>query len=316
MSQQTLNQTRVVDPILSTHARGYKRPGNVGKKLFPVVFVDSYGGQVLEFGKESFRAYNTARAPGSTTKRIDIGYAGKPYSITPNALEVQVPRERLQDASQVPGVDLASQAIDTGMGAMALSQEVQAAALARDAAQYPAGNKVALVATRWTQAGSNPSADIATAKTAIRGQIGIGPNLVVLSPSAFAACQNNANILDRFKFTTGDAITPAMLAALWQVKEVAVGEAVAATGQNDAFGDVWGNDVVVAYVAQNLGGGNGANQAEPSFGYTYAIRGMPSVEAPYYDNTTKSWVYGVSDDEAPVVAGITAGYLIQGAGAP
>lgn len=316
MSQPTPSQTRVIDPVLTTHARGYKRPGNVGKKLFPVVEVDQYGGQILEFGKESFRAYNTARAPGSNTKRIDIGYAGKPYAIIPNAIEVKVPRERMQDASQVPGVDLASQAVDTGMGALELAQEVAAATLARDINAYPATNKTTLAGTRWTQAGSNPTQDVLTAKNAIRGQIGVNPNLVVLSPSAFLACQMNANILDRLKYTGRDSVTTEMLAQLWAVKEVVVGEAVAATGQNDNFGDVWGNDVVVAYVPQSLGSGNRFNQAEPSYGYTYAIRGMPSVEQPYYDNNAKSWIYGVADDEVPVVAGATAGYLIQNAGAP
>lgn len=316
MTQQTLNQTRVIDPLLSTHARGYARPGNVGKRLFPVVEVDQYGGQILEFGKESFRAYNTARAPGTNTKRIDIGYAGKPYAIIPNALEVKVPRERMQDASQVPGVDLAGQAVDTAMGALELSQEVAAATLARDANAYPATNKVTLAGTRWTQAGSNPTADIQAGRNAIRKQIGVYPNLVVLSPSAFLACQTNAAIIDRLKYTGRDSVTVEMLAQLWQVKEVVVGEAVAATGQNDDFGDVWGNDVVMAYVPKALGSGNKFSQAEPSYGYTYSMRGMPAVESPYYDNNAKSWIYGVSQDQTPVIAGITGGYLIQGAGAP
>ncbi len=69
--------------------------------------------------------------------------------------------------------------------------------------------------------------------------------------------------------------------------------------------------MVVAYVSQNPRG----NAAEPSFGYTYAIDGMPSVESPYYENNAKSWIYGVSNDASPVLSGMTAGYLIQDAGA-
>lgn len=312
MTQQNLSQTRVIDPILSTHARGYKRPGNVYKFLFPEVPVNTYGGQTLQFGKESFRAYNTARAPGSNTKRIDIGYAGKPYSIVPNALEGKVPRERLRDASQVPGIDLGSQAVDVVMGALELSMEVTAANLARDASQYAAGNKVALTTTRWTQAGSNPSADVMAGVNAVRKSIGVRPNLCVLSASAFAALQTNAAIIDRVKYTGRDSITVEILQTLWQIKKVVVGEAVAATGQNDSFGDVWGDDVVLAYVAE--GSGSNFNQAEPSYGYTYMIEGMPAVEQPYYDNNAKSFIYGVSDDKAPVIAGADAGYLIQGAG--
>lgn len=310
------SQTRVVDPILSEHARGYKRPGNIGKKLFPVAFVPSYGGRVIEFDKAAFRLHNSRRAPGSKTNRIEMGYTGKPYSITPGALEAKVPRELMVDANQVPGIDLAGDAVDVVMGSLELEHEYDCAQLARNAALYAATHKVALVGTaRWTGNASNPSQDVATAIEAVRKSIGIRPNLVALSSSAFNALQFNEKILDRVKHTGRDSVTVEILAALWNVKEVIVGEAVVATGVNDAFGDVWGDDVIVAYVAPSCAGGGRRNSAEPSYGYTYAIPGMPSVENPYWDNNAKSWIYGVSNDATPVLSGITAGYLIQNAGA-
>lgn len=313
---QNLAQTRVVDPILSQHARGYRRPGNVAKKLFPVAFVPAYGGQVIEFGKEAFRLYNAARAPGSNTKRIDLGYQGKPYAIVPRALEAKVARERMRDAAQVPGVDLASRAVNVVLGALELDHEYSAATIARAAANYDADHKLALVgADRWTGANGDPTKDVTNGAEAIRASIGVRPNLCVLSPSAFNACQSNAKILERLKYTTAGSVTLAQLAALWNIKEVIVGEAVVATGAADSFGDVWGDDVVLAYVAPE-GGDQGANNEEPSYGYTYAIEGMPSVENPYYDNSAKSWIYGVSNDAAPVLSGMTAGYLLQNAGGP
>lgn len=315
MSQQTLAKTRVVDAILSEHARGYRRPGNVAKKLFPVAFVPAYGGQVIEFGKEAFRLYNSARAPGSNTKRIDLGYAGKPYAIVPRALEAKVPRERMRDAAQVPGIDLASRSVDVVLGALELEHEYISAQIARNAGNYDANHKVTLVgADRWRGANGDPSDDISVASEAIRKSIGVRPNLVVLSATAFAALQFNAKILDRVKYTGRDAVTTEILAKLWNVKEVVVGEAVVATGQNDDFGDVWGDDVIVAYVAPEGSGGSGANAEEPSYAYTYAIDGMPSVENPYWDESAKSWIYGVSNDATPVLSGMTAGYLIKDAG--
>ena len=41
MTQQTLGASRVIDPILSTHAQGYARPGNVGHFLLPSVEVSA-----------------------------------------------------------------------------------------------------------------------------------------------------------------------------------------------------------------------------------------------------------------------------------
>lgn len=314
MTQQTLAQTRVVDPILSTHAQGYARPGNVAKKLFPVAFVGAYGGQVLEFGKESFRRYNSKRAPGTATKRLTFGRAGKPYAIVPSALEAIVPREVQNDAQQVPGIDLATDAIDVVLDVTELEHECDCADIARNAANYDANHKLTLVGVdRWTGTG-DPTADIGVASEAIRGSIGVRPNLVVLSATAFNACNSNTSILERLKYTGRDSVTVEQLAKLWNVKEVVVGDAVSASGQNDDFGDVWGDDVIVAYVAPPAGGAR-RSAAKPSYGYTYAINGMPSVEKPYWDNSSKGWVYGVSNDSTPVLSGMTAGYLVKDAGA-
>lgn len=317
MPQMTPGQARVVDPVLTEHARGYKRPGMVGKTLFPVAFVKSYGGKVIEFGKEAFRKVNTKRAPGTDVKRIQVGYAGKPYAIVPSALEAVVPFELMNDAEQVPGIDLGSDAVDVTLAVQELEHECDCADLARNAANYDADHKIALVgAARWTGANGDPAKDIATAQEAIRTSIGIRGNTVLLSSKALAAAQANEKILERLKYSSASQVTLEDLRRIFGVANIVEGGAIAATGADDDFSDVWGADVIVAYVAPSASGGNRRNTAEPSFGYTYAIDGMPSIEQPYIDRRARSWVYGVANDATPVVSGITAGYLIQNAGAP
>ena len=61
------SQVRIINPILSTVALGYRQPGLVGEVLFPRVPVDIRGGQILQFGKEDFKVYNLRRSPGATT---------------------------------------------------------------------------------------------------------------------------------------------------------------------------------------------------------------------------------------------------------
>lgn len=317
MSQMNSGQARVINPILSDHARGYKQQQLVARALFPLAPVPAYGGQVIEFTKEAFRLYNTRRSPGAATKRIDLGYAGKPYAIVPSALEAKVPRELMKDASQVPGINLASRAVSTVMRVLTLEHEYSSAVIARNAANYPASNKTTLVGTaKWTNAAGNPTNDIETAKEAIRGQIGVYPNVALLSATSFKACKTNPQILDRLKYTSATSVTEDMLATLWGLDKVVVGKAVVATGQNDTFGDVWGNDTVLAYVSEGSDPGVDANAEEPSYGYTYVIEGMPAVEEPYWDANAKSWIYGVSFDNAPQMSGQTAGYLIVDSGAP
>lgn len=313
MPEMTLPQARVIDPILTTHALGYMRPGNVGHLLFPHVDVSAYGGQILQFGKEGFRRYNTKRAPGDATKRVTFGYLGTKYAIVPSDLEALVPDETANDAMAVPGIDLGSDSVDLVLDVMDLEHECECAEIATNAANYDADHKVTLAgANRWRGATGKPNTDIAVGKEAVRKTIGIKPNVAILSATAFAACQNNAEILERLKYTSPDSVTPQMLASLWQIQTVAVGEAVVADAA-DTLGDVWGDDVVLAYVSPPTGS-NRRSSARPSYGYTYRIRGNPNVRQPYRDENRKSWVYPVANHRTPVLSGMVAGYVIKGAG--
>lgn len=314
MRQQTPAQNRVIDPILSQHARGYRQPGLVWSALFPSAPVTTYGGQVIEFGKESFRLMNTRRAPGGATKRVQFGHAGKPYAIVPNALEGVVPREHMQDAANVPGINLAARAVNIPLRVLQLGLENDAATLARNPANYDAQHKVSLVAgdSSWGADTSTPSKDIRTARTAIADSVGIEPNTVVLSQKAFDKLDQHPEMIDRIKRTSTSSVTTGLLQTLWSVERVVVAAAKVATGADDAFGDVWGADVIVAYAS--AGADVSANIEEPSYGYMYTIEGHPMVEEPYWDPTHKSWVYPTSYDASPQISGMSAGYLIQGAG--
>lgn len=300
------SQVRVIDPVLSTVAQGYKHPEYVGGRLFPRVPVNISGGQILEFGKESFKAYSLRRAPGGATARISFGYAGKPFALVQDSLEVPVPREHMRDASVSPGIDLGTRATNMGMKTISLALEVEQAGLAADAANYGANNKVTLAGTdKWSDAAGLPSSDIEAGRNAIRATTGQYPNVAILSASAYEVCKVNPSIVERFKYTSTDSITPAMLAALWDIPEVLVGKAISADDAGD-FSDVWGNNAVLAYVPPNPAG-----MEEPSFAYTYAMEGHPAVELPYWDANAKSWIYGVTMERAAVIAAAGAGYLIQ-----
>lgn len=317
--QQTPGQIRVVDPILSQHARGYRQRNLIATALFPLAFVSMYGGKVIEFGKESFRLYSSKRAPGTTTKRITFGYEGKPFAIVPSALEAPVPRESMRDASVVPGIDLGARAVNTVLRSLQLEHEYNCAQVARNAALYDANHKLALVgADRWTSATSDPVADVLKAREAIRSSIGVYPNTIEISATTMAALSNHPKMVLRVGDKNTRIVTIDVLKAVFNVANVVIGEAVVADA-SESFGDVWGNDTILAYVPENGVDSTGqpaANHEEPSYGYTYLIEGHPLVEVPYWDAGSKSWIYGVSYDNAPQLTGMTAGFLLQNSGAP
>lgn len=302
---------RIIDPILSTFSQGYRNAGFIGEALFPRVPVSASGGQIIEFGREAFQLVNMRRTPGGPTKRIQFGYMGKPYTLLQDSLEVPVPREHQRDASVVLNIDLGQRASRMGMNKILLQLEVDQATLATTAGNYGAGNKVALAgAAKWSASTGTPLTDIDTAREAIRAAVGIYPNTLVLSATAFNACKNNPQVINRFQYNSSvaidaSAITEKMLAGLFNVDKVVVGKAIVT---NDALAnsDIWGNNAVLAYVPIGE-----TFQEEPSYGYTYTMNGNPLVEQPYWDNNAKSEIYGVTMERAPVLSGISSGYLIQ-----
>jgi hypothetical protein len=303
-------QARVIDPILTTAAQGFKNSDFIGDALFPAVPVAARGGKIITFGREDFELYSTVRAPGAATKRVQFGYSGAAFALEDHSLEGVVPVENSEEAAAVPGISLGNAAVRKTQNIIGLRKEKAQADLATNAANYAASNKVTLAGTdQWSDyvaAASDPSDDIEVAKEAVRNKVGKRPNTVVLGPLVWSKLKYHPKMIDRIKYTGRDSLTLDMVAALWEVKRVIVGDAVYMTGAGLQT-DVWGKFAVVAYTEI----GSLADNGLPSYGYTYQLSGYPFVEQPYYDRNAKSWVYPVTDSLQPVIAAALAGYLIS-----
>lgn len=312
MSQMTPAAARVVDPVLSTVAQGYKNNEMVASYLFPAVPVNLRGGNVITFGKEGFMLYASQRAPGENTKRVRFGFAGAPFALVDYSLEGLVPMEVQEEAMNGPGIDMGAGAVGEVSAIMALRLEKQAADIARAAASYAAANKITLSGTgQWSDFSgtSDPIASIETAKEAVRAATGKRPNTIVMGAVVMAKLKQHPKIVDRIKYTGRDVATPELLASLFGVERVVSGDSIYSNDAGTAFTDVWGKDVVVAYTQL----GSLQSGGLPSYGYTYQLRGYPQVEEAYYDRNAKSWIYPVTRVEAPVMASAAAGYLITNA---
>lgn len=311
MPQMSTSQARATDVVLSNVARGFKNAELIGMSLFPVVPVGQRGGKIITFGKEDFALYSTARAPGANTKRVQFGYSDASYALESHSLEGLVPYELMEEAQAVPDINMGSMAVYKTQNIIMSRLEFAQATLATNAANYPAANKATLAGTsQWSDFSgvSDPIKDIETAKEAVRRQIGRRPNTVVLGASVFASTKQHPKVVERMKYTGRDVATVDLLAALFGVERVVVGEAVY-TDNAGAMQDMWGKAVVLAYT--NMSGV--ADAGSPTFGYTYRLTGYPMVESPYAERNSKSWIYPVTDEVAPVIAGASAGYLISGA---
>lgn len=308
MSQMTPNTARVIDPILTEVARGYRSNASpVANVLFPRVNVGQRGGRIITFGPDDFKLVSTARAPGAGTKRVQFGHSSGNFALVDYSLEGSVPIELQQEAAAVPGIDLGAGAVRKVRNMQALEAEKQAADLARNAANYAGSNKVTLSGTsQWSDPASDPFGDIADAREAVRQQIGVRPNVLTLAPKALTALRNHAKVLDRLS-TASDRppATIQQLATLFEVEQVV--EAAAIYHDGTQFQDVWGKDALLAYTTP----ASLAEMGSPNYGYTYGLDGMPIVEEAYYDRNTKTWYYPVTDARQVVLAGASAGFLFK-----
>ena len=229
MPQLNNAQARIIDPVLSAVAQGFKQSNFVGFDLFPRVPVAQRAGRITAFSKEDFMLYNTGRAPGQNTKRVQFGYAAGSYVLESHSLEGTVPIETLQEAAAVPGIDLAKKAIFNMQNVIATRLEKAQADVARTLASYNVANRITLSGTgQWSDFGtvSDPIAVVEAGKEAVRRRIGRLPNTAVMGAAVFAALRQHPKVIDRMKFTGRDVPTVEILASLFGLKNVLVGDAV------------------------------------------------------------------------------------------
>ena len=308
-----LSITRVADPVLSTLARGYRNAAHAFMALFPIATVMARGGKIITFGAEDFVKRNIIRAPGGRRQRLDVGYAGEDYALQQRALDGVLARERLEEAAAVPGIDLGKRTTNQTMAAVFLQIEVAAAELATTIGNYDADNRLTLAGdAQWSSANSRPAKIVKDAMEVIAGKIGMYPNTLVVGPKVHLTLTEHPDVIDRVKHVTGlenPQIGRRELASYFGVENYVVGNA--RSGEPGAFESLWGNHAVLAYVAQSTLAEAEMDMGEPSYGYCYRLQNYPMVEEPWFDRDCDSWIYPVTCEDRPVIAGADGGFLFS-----
>jgi hypothetical protein len=312
-AQVRLNQS----PVLTNLLLGMGQGTYIAEKLMPRLPQALSSITLAQIGNERFKRYNLRRAPGAETKRIEVKFEGKSYSVDQYAVEVPIPRELIREADESRRLnvgnylDISRIAMVTADAILANDYELDVAGLARLPASYAAGQTLALAAgTKWSAATGTPVTDIRAASDVIRKKIGKRPNKLVLSADAKSALITNAEVRSYLPNTQMGPATMDQLKTILEVTEIVVGDGIW-VDNNDEGQDIWGNDAILAYVPMMSGSGGDISLAEPAFGFTNVIEGHPFAETPYYENNKKSWIYGATFERRPNIAYNTAGFLFQ-----
>ncbi|WP_175716548.1 major capsid protein [Burkholderia anthina] len=313
----TLEQIRLrQNPILTSLLLGLGQGTFAAGRLLPALPQALSGITLAKLGDERLRRYNLRRAPGTATKRVDITFEGVVYNVQQYSVEVPMPRELLREADESRKLNVGNHlsvsqiAMATANDVLLLDYELETAGIATNPDSYAPGHSIALAGgTKWSADTGTPVTDITAASNTVRKKIGKKPNTLLLSADASTAVRANKEVKSYLPSTQQGPATDDQLKQIFNVRDIVVGDAVWVNGEGVGQ-DVWGNNAVLAYVPTIAANGSSdISLAEPAFGFTNVLPGHPFAEAPYYENGSKSWIYGATYERQPNIAYDTAGFL-------
>jgi len=306
-----------IDAPLSNLVVGFEPRNLIVNDIYPIVNVSKQSDLYYEYTKGDFFRIpeTTARAPKTKGRTVEFSVSSKAYYAANYALVEEMSYETLANADTP--LNLREKAARNLTNLLMLDQEV------RVANQITSGSNLGSYATPgslWSSSAagtSDPFGDIQTAKSAIRSTTGLDANTIILGRPVYDALLRHADIIDRIKYVQKGIVTADILASLFDVDKVLVGNAIKNTGSEgltDSFSDVWGKNCVLAHLTK----GADADGRNPSLGYSFRwtnpLFGTPmAVEAwddPDHGNFTNMRVQYYQDEK---IAAPELGYLWSGA---
>lgn len=239
-----------IDRLLTNFSQKYQNAAFVNERLFPVVPVEKESDLYSVYGLEMFNIYESRRANGGRSNEVDWTVGTERYSCEQYSLSDLV-TDRSKDNADKP-LTIEMDTVEFVQDTLDLAKEYRAAQIARNPSNYIAANTEALSGTsRWDQSGSTPTKDITTAKKAIWKASRKMPNTIMIPNEIALEMSTNPEIVELRKYTDPNLLTdsglPKRLLGL-EVVEAGAGYNAANPGQQAQIADVWGKDIIIAYV--------------------------------------------------------------------
>lgn len=128
-------------------------------------------------------------------------------------------------------------------------------------------------AVLWSAAAGDPVNDITTQQDFVAGRTGYLPNTMVNGVDTHREIRNNADVLDRIKYTQRGVVTEELLAALFNIDRYFVGRSIVETEEEGSATDGTGyiadaKDCLLTYSSGS------PSLMEPTGGYTFVWTGL------------------------------------------
>lgn len=300
-------QDVVVDPALSNVSIKFTNDTFIADQVFPVMPVVKQTGKYYVYDKANLRIDRTERAAGSGANEVDFGLSTASFSCDDHALKGFVADE-IQDQAEAalnPLVDETEMITEK----LLLDRENNLATILTDTAQVTQ-NTTLSGTSQWSDySNSSPVTDIRTARTTIHAASFKKPNTLILGKQVFDALCDHPEIIERVKYSALGVITAELLARVFQLEKILVGEAgknTAVEGQTDSLSYVWGKHAVVCYIAPRVG----LKTLTLGITFTYKTR---MVKRWRDEDREGTYVRVGQDNYVQKVVAVAAGYLIKNA---
>jgi hypothetical protein len=278
-----LDQVRIIDPILTQLAQGYKNADGVATFFAPAVSMNVRAGRTLVFGKEAFAAQSFLRAPGTNISKISNEFGTRSFALRQEAISWQIAEEVAAEAKNgAAAIDLRAYAAKDAANRLMQSWEVQVATKVQNTAEYETGNVLNLATYNGgADQFNSPTADVEVlmddAKEQVRSQIGVYPNKLVLSPDAFNALKRNKRIRDFMQ--RGVLVNEKTLAEIFGLDEIRVARRLKLNQETGVLENIYDNVAILFYHPSGATDGFSpaldANYGNPAYAYTYQLSGYP-----------------------------------------
>jgi len=299
-------QDVVVDPVLGNISMKYTNESFIADQVLPVIPVAKQTGKYYVYDKSNFRIDKSNRAAGAGANEVDFGFEAKgTYSCDDHALKGKVPFEIQEqaDAALNPLVDETENVTEKLM----LDKEKNAADLLTSSSNLTQYTGLSGTSQWSDYSNSDPIGDVRTGRQTIHAASFKKPNTLILGKQVYDILLDHPQIIERIKYSALGIVTPELIARVFQVEKVIVGEAgynTQAEGQTASLSYIWGRNAILAYISPRV------SIKMVSLGATFTYKNR--IVERWDDRDARATYVRVGDDnyDQKIIAA-ACGYLIQ-----
>ncbi len=305
-----LDTLRVIDPILTTIARGYSNADFIGEEIFPIVPVDKEAGKIPTFGKEHFLIWETLRALRADSNEMEGGYLETiPFKTEEHDLVQKLDYRESQEAM----LQLETRAVNSVMTAIALKREKMYADLAFNLDTYETTNKVTLTSNYFDNDNTDIVKELTEYSDALSSLIGKRPNTLLLGDGVWKGIKFNAKLKSYLGVSvSGNELfnikaTTQKLQEILEIEKVLIGTSKYSEDAK-TFKNIWGNGIFLGYISNPTP--LERTPYDPCFGYTLRKKGNPFSDK-WQEQNGKITKVRTTDNFDIKVVGSESGFYIQ-----